>query len=132
VFRRVARDPARNALVLNVPDFLIVGSGLTGATIARTLHEHEYSVLVIERRPHLGGNVFDESHASGIRYHTYGPHYFRTSSERIWAYVNRFADFFRYEASLMSYVGERFEHWPAHKFARNRRHCVLQTPHFRR
>ncbi len=97
------------------PDFLIVGSGLTGATIARTLHEHHYSVLVIERRHHLGGNVFDQSHASGIRFHTYGPHYFRTSSERIWAYVNRFAEFFRYEASLMSCVGERFEHWPVQR-----------------
>ncbi len=97
------------------PDFLIVGSGLTGATIARTLHERNYSVLVVERRHHLGGNVFDECHASGIRFHTYGPHYFRTSSERIWAYVNRFAEFFRYEASLMSYVGERFEYWPVQR-----------------
>jgi UDP-galactopyranose mutase len=100
---------------LDTPDFLIVGSGLTGATIARTLHEHQYSVLVVERRHHLGGNVFDQSHASGIRFHTYGPHYFRTSSERIWAYVNRFAEFFRYEASLMSYVGDRFEYWPVQR-----------------
>jgi UDP-galactopyranose mutase len=94
------------------PDFTIVGSGLTGATIARTLHELGHRVLVIERREHLGGNVFDQSHASGIRMHTYGPHYFRTSSERIWNYVNRFTEFFTYEAVLMSCVGTRFEHWP--------------------
>ncbi len=85
---------------------------MTGATIARTLHDLGYRVLVIERREHVGGNVFDHSHASGIRLHTYGPHYFRTSSERIWTYINRFAEFFKYEAVLMSYVGERFEHWP--------------------
>jgi UDP-galactopyranose mutase len=94
------------------PDFTIVGSGLTGATIARTLHELGHHVLVLERREHLGGNVFDQTHASGIRMHTYGPHYFRTSSQRIWKYVNRFAEFFPYEARLMSYVDGRFEHWP--------------------
>lgn len=93
-------------------DFLIVGSGLTGATIARTLHEQGYKVLVVDRRSHQGGNVHDHSHASGIRVHTYGPHYFRTSSERIWTYVNRFASFFTYEAVLMSHVGGRFENWP--------------------
>jgi UDP-galactopyranose mutase len=98
--------------VLREPDFTIVGSGLTGATIARTLHDLGHRVLVLERREHLGGNAFDRSHASGIRMHVYGPHYFRTSSERIWKYVNRFADFFRYEAVLMSWVGGRFEHWP--------------------
>src|SRR3954466_4637002 len=93
-------------------DFLIVGSGLTGATIARTLTDLGYEVLVLERRNHLGGNVHDHLHPSGIRIHTYGPHYFRTNSEEIWSFVNRFADFFRYEAIVKTLVDGQLEQWP--------------------
>jgi UDP-galactopyranose mutase len=56
--------------------------------------------------------VFDHLHDSGIRIHDYGPHYFRTSSERIWRFVNRFSSFYRYEARLKSLVDGRLEHWP--------------------
>jgi UDP-galactopyranose mutase len=93
-------------------DYLIVGSGLTGATIARHLADRGEKILVLERRNHVGGNVHDHVHPSGIRIHTYGPHYFRTSSERIWRYVNRFAAFDRFEAVLMSFVDNAYEHWP--------------------
>lgn len=93
-------------------DFVVVGSGLTGAVIARTLAEAGQSVLVVERRSHLGGNVFDETHQSGIRIHKYGPHYFRTNSDKIWQFVNRFARFQPFEAVLKSYVDGRYENWP--------------------
>lgn len=93
-------------------DYLIVGSGLTGATIARCLADRGERVLVVERRAHLGGNVHDRRHVSGIRIHTYGPHYFRTSSARIWQFVNRFGEFYRYEPVLMSRVDGGFEYWP--------------------
>jgi len=93
-------------------DFLIVGSGLTGAVIARTLVDAGRSVLVLDRRSHLGGNVHDHDHASGIRIHTYGPHYFRTNDDALWTFVNRFARFYRYEASLKSWVDGRYENWP--------------------
>lgn len=59
-------------------DYLVVGSGLTGATIARLLHDAGREVLIVERRAHCGGNVHDHLHPSGIRIHTYGPHDFRT------------------------------------------------------
>ncbi|MBK6948857.1 MAG: NAD(P)-binding protein [Haliscomenobacter sp.] len=85
-------------------DFLIVGSGLTGATIARLLTDRGKKCLVVEKRAHLGGNVYDEEHPSGIRFHTYGPHYFRTSSSRIWDFVQRFADFYPFEARVQSWV----------------------------
>lgn len=93
-------------------DYLIVGSGLTGAVIARVLADTGRDVLVVERRPHVGGNVHDSEHPSGIRIHTYGPHYFRTSSERVWEFATRFAPFYRYEASVLSLVDGEFERWP--------------------
>jgi UDP-galactopyranose mutase len=93
-------------------DYLIVGSGLTGAVIARALADAGREVLVLERRSHLGGNVHDHTHASGIRVHTYGPHYFRTSSERVWEFATRFAAFYEYEAALLSAVDGELAQWP--------------------
>jgi UDP-galactopyranose mutase len=93
-------------------DYVIVGSGLTGSVIARALADAGRDVLVVDRRDHLGGNVHDHDHESGIRIHTYGPHYFRTNSDRIWEFVTRFAEFFKYEASLKSLVDGEHENWP--------------------
>lgn len=94
------------------PDYLVVGSGLTGAVIARSLADAGREVLVVDRREHLGGNVHDQTHPSGIRVHTYGPHYFRTSSDEVWEFATRFAAFYEYEASLVSQVDGRLEQWP--------------------
>jgi UDP-galactopyranose mutase len=91
---------------------LIIGSGLTGAVLARTLVDAGKNVLVIDRRSHLGGNVHDHVHPSGIRIHTYGPHYFRTNDDRLWSFVNRFGLFYRYEPELKSWVDGRYENWP--------------------
>jgi UDP-galactopyranose mutase len=93
-------------------DYIVVGSGLTGATIARLLADAGQDVLVIERRGHIGGNVHDYIHPSGIRIHTYGPHFFRTSSNRIWTFVKRFATFFKYEHCLTSLIDGQYEKWP--------------------
>jgi len=93
-------------------DYLIVGSGLTGAVIARALADAGRDVLILERRDHVGGNVHDHVHESGIRIHTYGPHYFRTNSDRIWDFVTRFAEFYKYEACLKTLVDGRYENWP--------------------
>lgn len=97
---------------MNSADYLIVGSGLTGSVIARLLADAGREVLILERRSHLGGNVHDHTHDSGIRIHTYGPHYFRTSSDRIWDFVTRFAPFYRYEGFIRSLVDGKLENWP--------------------
>ena len=93
-------------------EYLVVGSGLTGAVIARKLVDAGHRVLVVDRRSHLGGNVHDQVHASGFRIHTSGPHYFRTNDDDLWAFVNRFARFYKYEAALKSWVDGRHENWP--------------------
>lgn len=86
-------------------DYLVVGAGLTGATVARRLADAGRDVVVVDRRPHAAGNVHDHTHPSGIRINSHGPHYFRTSSDRVWAYSTRFARFRPYEARVVSVAG---------------------------
>ena len=93
-------------------DYLVVGSGLTGSTIARLLADAGREVVVVDRRSHWGGNVHDHVHPSGIRIHTYGPHYLRTSSARIWEFLNRFASFFPWKAIVKSSVAGHHQNWP--------------------
>jgi UDP-galactopyranose mutase len=92
--------------------YLVVGSGLTGAVIARELNDAGCSVVVVERRSHLGGNIYDHVHPSGIRIHTYGPHYFRTDDADIWRFVNRFCSFYTYEPAIKSLVDGAYQNWP--------------------
>lgn len=73
-------------------DYLIVGSGLFGAVFAREATDHGKKCLVIERRNHIGGNIYTEK-CDNIDIHRYGAHIFHTSDEKTWAYVNRFARF---------------------------------------
>lgn len=98
-----------------VVDYVVVGSGLTGATVARVLTDLGKEVVVLERRSHVGGNVHDSVHESGIRFHTYGPHYFRTGSEKIWRFVTRFASFVKFEAELQTFVDNKYFRWPVHE-----------------
>jgi UDP-galactopyranose mutase len=76
-------------------DFLIVGAGLSGAVFAHQAAQCGKTCQVIERRPHLGGNIYCES-VEGINVHRYGAHIFHTHDARIWDYVNQFAEFNNY------------------------------------
>ncbi len=73
-------------------DFLIVGSGFFGAICAYELHKRDKSVLVIEKRNHIGGNCYTEERDS-IHIHSYGPHIFHTSNEMVWKWINQFVSF---------------------------------------
>ena len=76
-------------------DFLIVGAGLFGAVFARQAIDSGKSVLVIDKRDHIGGNIFCES-IEGINVHKYGAHIFHTDDKAVWDYVNRFTEFNNY------------------------------------
>lgn len=76
-------------------DYLIVGAGLAGATAAHELTKAGKRCLVIDKRPHIAGNIFTEN-INGINVHKYGAHIFHTSDKNIWDYVNSFVDFNRY------------------------------------
>ena len=86
-------------------DAVVVGAGLTGATIAQRLTEQGKRCLVLEKRPHIAGNAYDVE-IDGIRVHRYGAHIFHTSDLRVWEYVSRFSDFNRYiHAPVANYRG---------------------------
>ncbi len=79
-------------------DYLIVGAGLFGAVFAHEMTAKGKKCLVIDKRAHIGGNIYTEE-IEGINVHKYGAHIFHTSKKEIWDYVNRFATFNRYTNS---------------------------------
>ena len=83
-------------------DYLIVGAGLFGAVFAREAMDRGKTCLVIDRREHIGGNLYTKEIA-GVETHMYGAHIFHTSDRRIWEYVNRFAEFNHYVNSPIAY-----------------------------
>ncbi|WP_027407425.1 UDP-galactopyranose mutase [Anaerovibrio sp. RM50] len=87
-------------------DYLIVGSGLFGAVFARQARDAGKKVLVIDRRDHIGGNVYTEK-VEGINVHKYGAHIFHTNDKKVWQYITKFAEFNRFTNSpVANYKGE--------------------------
>lgn len=87
-------------------DYLIVGSGLYGATFAYRANQMGKRCLVIDKRPHLGGNVYCEN-IEGINVHKYGAHIFHTSNKEVWDFVNSIVEFNRYtNCPVANYKGE--------------------------
>lgn len=87
-------------------DYLIVGAGLYGATFAYEMKKRGKKCLVIDRRNHIGGNIYCEN-INGINVHKYGAHIFHTSDKHIWEYVNQFANFNNYiNSPIANYKGE--------------------------
>lgn len=89
-------------------DYLIVGAGLYGAIFAHEATKRGKKCLVIDKRDHIGGNIYTKS-VEGINVHTYGAHIFHTSNKKIWDYVNSFVEFNRYTNSpVANYNGELY------------------------
>lgn len=89
-------------------DYLIVGSGLYGATFAHIAHKQGKKCLVIDKRAHLGGNIYCEN-IEGINVHKYGAHIFHTSNKKVWEFVNSIVEFNRYTNSpVANYKGKLY------------------------
>lgn len=88
---------------------LIVGCGLSGCTMARKYAESGNNVTIIDKRPHIGGNVYDYTdYITGIRLSKYGAHIFHTNDEVVWEFVNRYSEWTPYEHKVLSYVKDKY------------------------
>jgi UDP-galactopyranose mutase len=86
-------------------DYLIVGAGFAGSVLAERLaSQHGARVLLIDRRPHVGGNAYDEKDEAGILYHKYGPHIFHTNSDQVVDYLSQFTEWRPYEHRVRAAV----------------------------
>ena len=89
-------------------DYLVVGSGLYGAIFAHEAKKHGHTVLVVEKRDHIGGNIYTEQ-VEGIHVHKYGAHIFHTNQKKVWDYICQFAEFNRFTNSpVANYKGELY------------------------
>ena len=94
-------------------DYLIVGAGFAGAVLAERLASQcGASCLVIDRRDHIAGNAHDHYDKAGVLLHTYGPHYFRTNSDRIVEYLSQFTEWHPVEYKILSWTHGRYWQFP--------------------
>jgi UDP-galactopyranose mutase len=100
-------------------DFLIAGAGFAGAVCAERLASSGRRVLIIDRRPHIGGNAFDTPDEHGVLVHPYGPHIFHTNSKRVFAYLSRFTDWRFYEHRVLAQVGIKLYPLPINRLTLN-------------
>lgn len=83
---------------------LIIGAGFAGSVVAERLASAGQQVLLIDQRPHIGGNAYDEPDAHGVLIHRYGPHIFHTNAQRVVDYLSRFTDWLPYEHRVLASV----------------------------
>src|SRR5687767_1932816 len=101
-------------------DYLIVGAGFAGSVLAERLaSQHRARILLIDRRPHIGGNAFDEPNQAGILYHKYGPHIFHTNSDEIVDYLSQFTEWRPYEHRVLADVRDRLVPIPINRTTLN-------------
>jgi UDP-galactopyranose mutase len=102
----VARPAVRPASRTKPFDYLIVGAGFAGSVLAERLSTQlGKKVLVVDRRPHVAGNAYDEKDAAGVLMHRYGPHIFHTNSDEVAGYLSRFTRWRPYEHHVLACVG---------------------------
>jgi len=101
-------------------NILIIGAGFAGSTAARLFAEQGHSVLVLEKRPHIGGNAFDEHDEFGVLVHRYGPHIFHTNSQVVFEFLSRFTKWRHYEHRVLASVEGNLYPFPINRITINR------------
>lgn len=96
-------------------NILIVGSGFAGATVANSLANTGFSIVIIDKRPHIAGNAHDHTDKDGILIHKYGPHIFHTNSEKIFNYLSRFTKWNEYEHKVRSVISSKEYPFPINR-----------------
>jgi len=86
---------------------IIIGSGISGATLAERFATNGKKVLIIEKRDHIGGNCYDYFNQAKILVPKYGPHFFHTNDQQVWQYISRFTDWHQYEHRVLSYADKK-------------------------
>ena len=115
------RSPASSSTF----DVLVVGGGFAGAVCARRMaEEHELRVLVIDRRPHVGGNAHDALDEHGVRIHTYGPHIFHTNAAKVTEFLSRFTEWRPYEHQVWAELDGQIVPLPINRTTVERLHRV--------
>jgi UDP-galactopyranose mutase len=110
-------------------DYLIVGAGFAGSVLAERLaSQHGARILLIDRRPHIGGNAYDEQNEAGILYHKYGPHIFHTNSDQVLDYLSQFTKWRPYEHRVRAIVRDQLVPIPINRTTLNELfHLDLKT-----
>lgn len=101
-------------------DYLVVGAGFAGSVCAERLAAAGHRILLIDQRPHIGGNAYDERDANGLLIHPYGPHIFHTNAERVFNYLGRFTEWRFYEHRVLAKVEDDFVPIPINRTTLNR------------
>ena len=97
-------------------DYLIVGAGFAGCVLAERLaSQMQKKILLIDKRPHIGGNAYDSVNEHGIRIHHYGPHIFHTNDEKVFSYLSQFTEWHPYEHRVMAFVNGKFVPMPVNR-----------------
>ncbi len=101
-------------------DYLIIGAGFAGSVCAQQLAENGKTVLIIDKRPHIGGNAYDARDEHGVLIHHYGPHIFHTNAKRIFEYLSSFTTWRFYEHRVLAQVGEHQVPFPINRTTLNK------------
>lgn len=114
--------PAVSTGRARLADHLVVGAGFAGSVVAERLARAGRRVTVIDRRPHIAGNAFDEHDAAGVLVHRYGPHIFHTNSDEVLSYLSRFTAWRAYEHRVLAQVGQELLPMPVNRTTLN---CIF-------
>jgi len=85
-------------------DYLVIGAGFAGSVLAERLASFGKKILIVDKRPHIGGNAYDHYNEAGVLIHKYGPHIFHTNSKEVFTYLSRFTEWYPYQHRVRASV----------------------------